>query len=28
MKAIFDTVSRACSKTVTHHYSTSFSTAT
>ncbi|SRR6056297_324136 len=28
MKAIFDNVSRACSKTVTHHYSTSFSTAT
>lgn len=28
MKAIFDQVSRACSKTVTHHYSTSFSTAT
>ena len=28
MKAIFDTVSRVCSKTVTHHYSTSFSTAT
>ncbi|PRX41748.1 phytoene/squalene synthase family protein [Salegentibacter salegens] len=28
MKAIFDKVSRACSKTVTHHYSTSFSTAT
>ncbi|MGW1453396.1 phytoene/squalene synthase family protein [Salegentibacter agarivorans] len=28
MKAIFDTVSRACSKTVTHQYSTSFSTAT
>ncbi|MBO2545939.1 phytoene/squalene synthase family protein [Salegentibacter sp. BDJ18] len=28
MKAIFDNVSRACSKTVTHQYSTSFSTAT
>lgn len=28
MKSIFDQVSRACSKAVTHHYSTSFSTAT
>ncbi|MBZ9631174.1 phytoene/squalene synthase family protein [Salegentibacter sp. LM13S] len=28
MKAIFDNVSRACSKTVTHQYSTSFSSAT
>lgn len=28
MKAIFDQVSQDCSKTVTHHYSTSFSTAT
>lgn len=28
MKSIFDQVSRTCSKAVTHHYSTSFSTAT
>ena len=28
MKAIFDTVSRSCSKTVTNSYSTSFSLAT
>lgn len=28
MKAIFDSVSRTCSKSVTHAYSTSFSTAT
>jgi len=28
MKSIFDTVSKTCSKTVTHAYSTSFSTAT
>ncbi|SHG53390.1 Phytoene/squalene synthetase [Salegentibacter echinorum] len=28
MKSIFDQVSRSCSKVVTHHYSTSFSTAT